>query len=80
MADSTTTFQPGDVVQLKSGGPLFTVARLANNGNVFYYYINKAGLIEEYNIAVLPVALKKASIADMSFSPSEPDPSAGGAF
>jgi uncharacterized protein YodC (DUF2158 family) len=60
MADETT-FQPGDVVQLKSGGPLVTVVALSNDKLKFtYYYVNEKGLIAEHNTTVLAAAFKKA--------------------
>jgi uncharacterized protein YodC (DUF2158 family) len=64
MAEDTTSFQPGDVVQLKSGGPLFTVSKISPNGYVLYYYINSQGLISEHNIGVQAGALKKVSADD----------------
>jgi hypothetical protein len=57
---SDASFQPGDVVQLKSGGPLITVVALTNDKLKFtYYYMNDKGLISEHNTLVLAAAFKK---------------------
>lgn len=59
MADEAT-FQLGDVMQLKSGGPLVTVSGITNGGyNLTYYYVNEKGLIYEQEFSVLAVAFKK---------------------
>ncbi len=56
-----TTFQPGDVVQLKSGGPLVTVVELAGDKKDYfrYYYVTKDGLIELQRNSVLAAAFHK---------------------
>ena len=73
-----TPFQPGDVIQLKSGGPLFTVSRVTPHGSIMYYYVDKNGLVAEQTTSVLAVAFKKVDQA-AEFSNNEPNPEAGGA-
>jgi len=36
----STTYNPGDVVQLRSGGPLMTVSRVASPNFVYLIYYN----------------------------------------
>ncbi|WP_310393652.1 DUF2158 domain-containing protein [Hymenobacter sp.] len=62
MADSTT-FQPGDVVQLKSGGALMTVYQVYNSGaSVKCYYSTAESPAKEAN-GIAAVALQKVDPA-----------------
>lgn len=58
MADSTTPFQPGDVVQLKSGGPLMTVYSTYDD-YVNCYYSTLESPARELN-GLIAIALQKA--------------------
>ncbi len=74
-----TAFQPGDVVQLNSGGPLVTVQNVTTDGKYFtYYYIDKDGFIALRQNTVLAAAFRKVN------SPTDenksPNPEAGGAI
>ena len=45
------TFQPGDVVQLKSGGPMLTVIRTDSYGHTSLIYHNTySGLFDQFHI------------------------------
>jgi len=54
-----TSFQPGDVVQLKSGGPLVTVAHVGSDGEYFTYYYELNKLIQREDRETVQAAFKK---------------------
>ena len=62
-ATADTPIAPGDVVQLKSGGPWMTVASLDEEGQAKVFYIGADGAIDWEK---LPTAVlrKKAPAAD----------------
>ena len=63
MATTTETFQPGDVVQLKSGGMLMTVFEVQNN-SVYVYYSDTQGHPQVRNNPIQSIVLQK-------FTPSQ---------
>lgn len=55
-------FQPGDVVQLKSGGPLMTVSKIDSDGDVYCTWFNYEGKVfTPQTHYFLPSMLNKAN-------------------